>query len=67
MLVLSRNIGEAITIGENIVVTVIDVGGGRVRLGITAPKEVPVHRGEVMAELRRQLAERAAPQEGGAT
>ena len=47
MLVLSRKLGEKIAIGENITVTIVEVGSGRVRLGIDAPKEVPVHRQEV--------------------
>ena len=47
MLVLSRKKNESIIINENIVVTIVDIGGGKVRLGIEAPKEVAVHRREV--------------------
>jgi carbon storage regulator len=47
MLVLSRKNGEEIVIGDNIVVTVLAVQGDRVKLGISAPGEVPVHRQEV--------------------
>ena len=47
MLVLSRKVGESIRIGDDITVVVVDVRGDRIRLGIEAPKEVPVHRGEV--------------------
>ena len=47
MLVLSRKKGERIVIGDNIVVTVIDLRKGGVRLGIEAPREVPVHRKEL--------------------
>lgn len=47
MLVLSRKKNERIVIGESIVITVIEVRGDRVRLGIDAPRSVPVHRGEV--------------------
>jgi len=48
MLVLSRRIGERICIGDGIVVTVIRINDDKVRLGIEAPKEVPVNRQEVL-------------------
>ena len=47
MLLLSRKKGERIVIGDNIVVTVTDLRKGEVRLGIEAPREVPVHRKEL--------------------
>ena len=47
MLVLSRKLGEVITIGNSITVTVVAVDGDRVRLGIVAPAEVPIHREEI--------------------
>ncbi len=47
MLVLSRGKDESIMIGENVEVRIVDVRGNKVRLGITAPKEIPVHRREV--------------------
>jgi len=47
MLVLSRKKDESIVIADHIVITVIEVRGDKVRLGITAPKDVPVHREEV--------------------
>jgi carbon storage regulator len=47
MLVLSRRLNETIVINDNIRVTVVEIRGDRVRLGITAPREVPVHREEV--------------------
>ena len=53
MLVLSRKRDERIVIGDNIVITVVDVRGDKVRLGIEAPSEVPVHRQEVLEALRR--------------
>ena len=49
MLVLSRKLNEAIVIGENIVVTVIDIRGDKIRLGIEAPRHVAVHRREFMS------------------
>jgi carbon storage regulator len=53
MLVLSRKRDERIVIGDNIVITVIEVRGDKVRLGIDAPNDVPVHRQEVMDAIRR--------------
>jgi len=47
MLVLSRLKGERIMIGGDIQLTVVEIGGDKVRLGIDAPKEIPVHRQEV--------------------
>jgi len=53
MLVLSRKRDERIVIGDNIVITVVEVRGDKVRLGIDAPSEVPVHRQEVLDAMRR--------------
>jgi len=52
MLVLSRKKNESIVIDESIVITVVDVRGDKVRLGISAPREVPVHRSEVHAAIQ---------------
>ncbi|MBY0525290.1 MAG: carbon storage regulator [Gemmataceae bacterium] len=49
MLVLSRKLGEKIVIGDNICLTVIAVDRGKVRLGIEAPRTVPVYRQELLA------------------
>lgn len=65
MLVLSRKRDERIVIGDNIVITVIEVRGDKVRLGIEAPKEVPVHRQEVMEALKRAAAAPAAESQPG--
>jgi carbon storage regulator len=59
MLVLSRKRDERIVIGENIVITVVDVRGDKVRLGIEAPAEVPVHRQEVLEAMRRSAGSQA--------
>lgn len=48
MLCLTRKLGEKVYIGEEIVVTVIDIGRGKIRLGIEAPRDVPIYREEVM-------------------
>jgi carbon storage regulator len=61
MLVLSRKRDERIVIGDNIVITVVDVRGDKVRLGIEAPSEVPVHRQEVLDALRRSSAAAQSP------
>ena len=54
MLVLSRQRDQSIIIGDNIVVTVVDVRGDKVRLGIDAPTEIPVHRREVYEAIQRE-------------
>lgn len=53
MLVLSRQRDESIIIGDDIVLTVVDIRGDKVRLGISAPKHVPVHRQEVYDAIRQ--------------
>ena len=53
MLVLSRRVNETIIINDNIVITVVDIRGDKVRLGIDAPKDVSVHRREVFDAIRR--------------
>jgi len=57
MLVLSRKKNESIVIDERIVITVVEIRGDKVRLGIEAPKDVPIHRHEVYEALRRSQAE----------
>lgn len=54
MLVLSRHRDESIIIADNIVVTVVDIRGDKVRLGIDAPSEVPIHRQEVFDAIMRE-------------
>jgi carbon storage regulator len=54
MLVLSRQRDESIIIGDNIVITVVDVRGDKVRLGIDAPREVSVHRREIYEAIQRE-------------
>ena len=56
MLVLTRRPGETLIIGDNIRVTILDVSGNQVRLGVTAPKDVPVHREEVAERIRAEAA-----------
>jgi len=54
MLVLSRQRDESIVIGDNIVITIVDIRGDKVRLGIQAPVEIPVHRQEVYDAIHRE-------------
>lgn len=59
MLVLTRLRDETVVIGDDIEVTVVDVRGGKVRLGIVAPREISVHRKEVYDAIRRENREAA--------
>lgn len=52
MLVLSRKLFEKIHIGDNIIITVVDIERGKIKLGIEAPREVPVHREELIRSRR---------------
>ena len=61
MLVLSRRANESLMIGNDVVVTVLEVRGDQVRLGIKAPRSVAVHREEVYAELIAQNKAAASP------
>ena len=63
MLVLSRQRDETIMIGDDIEITVVDIRGEKVRLGINAPAHVPVHRKEVYEAIKRE--KMAAPNEPG--
>ena len=54
MLVLSRHRDESIMIGDDIVITVVDIRGDKVRLGIDAPTDIPVHRQEVYDAIQRE-------------
>jgi carbon storage regulator len=61
VLVLTRRANQSIVIGNDVVVTVLDVRGDQVRIGINAPRSVTVHREEVWAELERANREAASP------
>lgn len=63
MLVLSRRVGESIVIGDNVTVTVLEVRGDVVRIGIEAPRSVAVHREELLRELAETNLQSASPSE----
>jgi carbon storage regulator len=66
MLVLSRRPEEAIMIGDCIRVVIIEIRGDKVRLGIEAPKEVPVHRWEVYDAIKRETSRGRQSPDGAA-
>jgi carbon storage regulator len=57
MLILTRRVGETLMIGDEVTVTVLGVKGNQVRLGVNAPKEVPVHREEIYNRIKGEQAE----------
>lgn len=61
MLVLSRRVGESVVIGNDVVVTVLEVRGDIIRIGVEAPREVPVHRSEVFEAIEAANKAAAAP------
>ncbi|HEY0973571.1 MAG TPA: carbon storage regulator CsrA [Solimonas sp.] len=54
MLILTRRVGETVTIGDSVTVTVLGVKGNQVRLGVKAPREVAVHREEILDRIRAE-------------
>jgi carbon storage regulator len=63
MLVLSRQRDESIMIGDDVEIIIVDVRGDKVRLGITAPKNIPVHRREIYDAIQREKSEKKESQE----
>lgn len=66
MLVLTRKLGERIVIGDSITVTVVDIKGDTIRLGIDAPREVRVQRSEVLEQIAAETADAAAATDAAA-
>lgn len=54
MLILTRKSGESVRIGDDVVVTVLEVKGNQVRLGVTAPKGISIYRGEIFERIREE-------------
>lgn len=54
MLVLTRRVNQSIKIGDDIEITIIEVRGDQVRLGVTAPRDIPVHRKEVYLQIQQE-------------
>lgn len=67
MLVLSRKKNESIVIDDKIVITVVEVRGEKVRLGIEAPREVPIHRSEVYEAIRSESNKVGVPESSSPT
>ncbi|MBX3727211.1 MAG: carbon storage regulator CsrA [Pseudoxanthomonas sp.] len=67
MLILTRRVGETLMIGDTVTVTVLGVKGNQVRLGITAPRDVTVHREEIFQRIHPEAerGEPPAPGDGG--
>jgi carbon storage regulator len=61
MLILTRRVGETLMIGDEVTVTVLGVKGSQVRLGITAPKDVGVHREEIYQKIGKVGTEKTEP------
>lgn len=53
MLILSRRINEVLHIGDNVTLTILSIQGNQVKMGINAPKEVPVHRSEIYQQIHQ--------------
>lgn len=66
MLILTRRVGETVVIGDDVQVTVLGVKGNQVRLGVTAPRDVTVHRLEIYDRIQKEQEPggEAAPEQG---
>lgn len=67
MLVLSRRAGESIVIGNDVVITILEVRGGQIRLGVDAPRNLAVHRAEIYEQVQAENRAAAASTDLGAS
>ena len=61
MLVLSRRVGESVVIGDDVTITILEVRGDVIRVGIDAPRSVAVHRAELLEQLESSNRDSASP------
>lgn len=54
MLVLTRRIGETIVVGDNVQVTILGLNGNQIRVGVNAPKDIPIHRQEIYERIQKE-------------
>ena len=66
MLILTRRVGETVVIGDEVQVTVLGVKGNQVRLGVTAPRDVSVHRQEIYDRIQKEQGGTGSPASGSA-
>ena len=67
MLILTRRVGESVVIGDDVSVTILGVKGNQVRIGVTAPMDVSVHRQEIYERIKKEEAGELPPEEAQQT